>query len=496
MPLRIYNSLTREKQIFTPLDPPKVSMYSCGPTVYGEFHIGNARTFVTADIIRRWLIHSGYQVTYAQNITDVDDKIIRRAEEEGIMPEDVAKKYTQYFLEKLRDLGNLPADHHPKATAHVGPMIAMIKKLEEKGHAYASEDGSVWFDVGSFSDYGKLSRMPLDQMREGERVDEQQQKMKRSPMDFCLWKAAKAGEPSWKSPWGEGRPGWHIECSCMSIKTLGTETIDIHTGGVDLRFPHHENEIAQSEAATGKPFVRYWIHQGMLDIDGEKISKSLGNFVPLDQVLAEIDALTLRYFLISARYRDKLDLTDDNIHKCRSVTERMVAARRESKRLLRGATVKGHWENDPVYTSMWNEFKDGMDDDFNTPKALAVVSKAITNVNTQVWEAESDPQRLHELGKAALFLHDVREALGLSEALEPEDKAIPVETLNMLRKLAMSISVAPPSDGEALVEMLIHQRQEARRSKDFAKADRIRDQMAKAGVILEDKPGETLWKVK
>jgi cysteinyl-tRNA synthetase len=491
MTIKLYNSLSRQKEDFEQLDPPKVRFYSCGPTVYGEFHIGNARTFVMADVLRRWLIERGYQVTYAQNITDVDDKIIDRANKEGVPASDIAERYTAYFFDKLAQLGNLPADHHPRATQHIGGMIGMISRLIKQGHAYASEDGSVWFDVASFKEYGKLSRMPLDQMQQGERVDSEQQKLKRSPIDFALWKAAKEGEPAWKSPWGMGRPGWHIECSCMSMKVLGTETLDIHAGGQDLRFPHHENEIAQSEASTGKPFVKYWVHQGLLDIEGEKMSKSLGNIRNLDDVLKFVDALTLRYFLISARYRDKLDFTQDSLHKCQSVVQRMVIARKEAERLLKAAPeLKGDWEQDAELGALWNEFAEGLDDDFNTPRALGALSKLTTTVNVLATETN-----LERLVRANALLLKMRNALGLGVELEKEDRELDEAMTAKLKGLVETLgSGNAGSDGAALVEQLIELRAAARKAKDFARADGIRKQLAEFGIVLEDKPGETLWK--
>jgi cysteinyl-tRNA synthetase len=496
MGIRVYNTMTRQKQDFFPAHPPHVAFYSCGPTVYGEFHVGNARTFVNVDVIRRWLLHRGYKVRYVQNITDIDDKIIRRANQEGTTAEAIAEKYTAYFLQRLQQLGNLKADDHPMATKYVGPMVQMIRQLESRGHAYSTPDGSVWFEVGTFKEYGRLSQRPLDQMRQGERVDEEISAQKRSPLDFCLWKAAKLGEPSWPSPWGAGRPGWHIECSCMAMRVLGTETIDIHTGGSDLIFPHHENEIAQSEAATGKVFANYWLHFGMLNVDGEKISKSLGNMSSLDDVFKVISPLALRYFFMSARYRDQLEYSDNNLHQCQSATDRMVNASREASRYLANATLDRSWKNEPELDALWNEYHEGMDDDFNTPRALAALAQVVTIVNTrrtQVEVAGADPLGL---SRAAALLSEMRYLLGLSPAMEPEDTDLAPETLVSLRALAgeLGASSSEDADANALMGALIERRAKARVERDFAVADKVRRRLMDAGILLEDKPGQTVWK--
>ncbi len=499
MALLLYNSITRQKEEFKPLKPPKVLFYNCGPTVYGEFHIGNARNFVVFDVIRRWLMKSGYEVDYVQNITDVDDKIIDRANKEGVSTEAITEKYTAYFFEKLKQLGNLQATANPKATTHIGAIIGLIKKLVDKGHAYPTDDGSVWFEVASFKDYGKLSKMPLDQMRQGERIDADQQKLKKSPMDFCLWKAAKPGEPAWKSPWGEGRPGWHIECSCMSMKALNSETLDIHAGGVDLRFPHHENEIAQSEAATGKEFARYWLHNGMLDIDGEKMSKSLGNFKVLDDILTLIDPLTLRYFLISARYRDKLDFSKDNLHKCQSAVERIVNACREAARTLSGQTMDEHWKSEEDLCQFNDDFTAAMNDDINTPMAIGELSKLVTHVNTVRTEVENGQMPSTKLARSLALLQDLREVLGLSPELELPDDTFDEESTENLKALVQELvegfdqgseSLNPPD----LIQLLIDERTKARKEKNFQLADQVRDKLSAIGITLEDKPGETIWK--
>ncbi|CAN5168083.1 cysteine--tRNA ligase [soil metagenome] len=494
--LKIYNSLAREKQEFIPLNPPNVSFYSCGPTVYGEFHVGNARTFVAGDVIRRWLLASGYAVRYVQNITDVDDKIINRAKAEGVQPEDIALKYTDYFFEKLKQLGNLPADAHPRATQYIGPMISMIRKLEQKGCAYATEDGSVWFSVASFPEYGKLSRRPLDQMQQGERGDAAIAAQKKSPLDFGLWKAVKPGEPAWASPWGKGRPGWHIECSCMAMKTFDAETIDLHAGGADLLFPHHENEIAQSEALTGKQFARYWAHSGMLDMDGEKMSKSLGNIKTIDDVLGIIDPLTLRYFLMSARYRDKIDFTDDNLHKCQSAMERTLTAAREAKRTLGGKFAGEDFSAHDELKKLWEEFAEGMDDDFNTPRALAALAKTTTLLNTARLEAEKNGEMLF-IAAALTLLTKMRDTLGLGEALERSVQDVDAATADGLRALITECGGVAngAGTGDELMAEVIRLRAESRKAKNFAVADKIRGRLTELKIALEDKADGTVWKI-
>ncbi|MCC6545702.1 cysteine--tRNA ligase [Candidatus Sumerlaeota bacterium] len=470
MPIQIFNSLTRQKEAFAPLDPAgkRVLFYACGPTVYGKFHIGNARTFVMTDVVRRWLVKRGHDVQFAMNITDVDDKIIRKANDEGVASEVIAARYTDYFLSMLERLGNMGGVIHPKATQHIPQMVTMIADLVARGHAYATPDGSVWFEVGSFRDYGKLSRMPLDEMKQGERVDAAQQQLKRSPLDFALWKGAKEGEPSWPSPWGNGRPGWHIECSSMSMEALHSQTIDIHSGGSDLRFPHHENEIAQSECATGKRFARYWMHMGMLDIEGMKMSKSLGNVKNIDEVMEFIDPLILRYFFMSAKYGDKIDYTESTIHQCQSAMERMITADQSARRIL-GTDSPTDWNSDEELQATWNEFAAGMDDDFNSPRALAAIAKSVTLLNTRIAN-ENDKA---SIARATALLAELREALGISGEL--------------VRKNTGGL-------GDEEIESLIAQRTQAKKDRNFTLADQIRKDLLGKGVQLEDSRTGTIWK--
>jgi len=477
MALRITNTLTGKKEDFVPLDPAGkiVRWYACGPTVYGPIHIGNARTFVVTDTIRRWIEYLGYDLRFVQNITDVDDKIINRANQEGISPEAVADKYTDLFLQHVKMLGVRPATVHPRCTQVIPEMIDFVKALVANGSAYASADGSVWFSVKSFPTYGKLSRKNLDDMRQGERVDPEQQKLKRDPMDFSLWKAAKPGEPSWDSPWGKGRPGWHLECSCMSMQFLESETIDIHSGGADLIFPHHENEIAQSEALSGKPFARYWIHQGMLNIDGDKMSKSLGNFKYIDQLLANFDALTLRHFLISAHYRTELDFTKDNLDAATKASRRYADAQREAATLLGAEPAADAWKSSAECVEFERRFAEAMNDDFNTARAFAVLFDLVTRLNTERAAVQGGGGNREALAALASLLALFRRALGVTPDLEPASDAM-------------------PELGGALLDLLVEVRNDARKAKQFAIGDKIRDRLAAHGIALEDRPDGTRWK--
>lgn len=496
MGLQLYNTFTRSLEPFVPLDPAgrKVTFYNCGPTVYGPFHVGNARNYIVADVLRRWLEHIGYQVRFVQNITDVDDKIIARATEEKRSTDAVAEDYTRMFFDHAGRLGVRRADVHPKATEFIPDMIAMIGRLIEKKHAYTSPDGSVWFNVESFSRYGELSKKPLEELREGERVVAAQQQLKRHPGDFALWKASKPGEPSWPSPWGPGRPGWHIECSCMATALLG-ETIDIHMGGVDLVFPHHENERAQSECATEKAFVRYWIHNGFLNVrddrTGEeaKMSKSLGNFFRIDEVLERYDALTVRHFLISAQYRSPLTFSEGNLKASKAAVRRIVDALRRAERLLGNAGG-----DEPIekylpelstrdrFEALRAEFSNAMNDDLNTPVALGAVFGAVQELNRAMDEVERPTVDASDSSSAItvrvwqrLLRDEFLKVLGLDPVLAADDQ---------------------PADAlvPALLELLIAVRAEARKRKLYDLADLVRTQLQANGITLEDTPSGTVWK--
>jgi len=485
------------KEEFAPISPPHVLFYNCGPTVYDYFHLGNARNFVVADIIRRHLEYRGYKVRFVQNITDIDDKIIKRANEEGIPASEVAEKYTKVFFEQCRALGIRRADLHPKATENIPQMHDLIKKLIDKGHAYVL-DGDVYFSVRSFPTYGQLSGRNIDELLEGARVEVDERK--RDPLDFALWKAAKPGEPAWDSPWGQGRPGWHIECSAMSLAHLG-ESIDIHSGGTDLIFPHHENERAQSEAATGKTFVKYWVHNGFLNINTQKMSKSLGNFFTIDQVLAHYDPLTVKFFLLSAHYRHPLDYNEENMENARNSSRRILDALDTVDKLLALESVEftsafakasanlRETEAQEDIKEKWVQFRrlyeDAMDDDFNTARALSTLHDIVTEI------------------------HEVRKSVGNSS--EDDEQKRPLFAglklyrnilLEFLHLLGLAPALAERGAGtegevvERLMQILIDVRQMARENKEFKMADEIRDRLSTMGISLEDHPQGTIWKRK
>jgi len=474
------------KEEFVPLNPPHVLFYNCGPTVYDYFHLGNARNFVVADIIRRHLEYRGYKVRFVQNITDIDDKIIKRANEESIPANEVAEKYTKVFFEQCRALGIRRADLYPKATENIPQMLDLIKRLIDKGHAYVS-DGDVYFSVRSFPTYGQLSGKNIDELLEGARVEVDERK--KDPLDFALWKNAKPGEPAWDSPWGQGRPGWHIECSAMSLAHLG-ESIDIHSGGTDLIFPHHENERAQSEAATGKTFVKYWVHNGFLNINTQKMSKSLGNFFTIDQVLAHYDPLTVKFFLLSAHYRHPLDYNEENMETALNSSRRILDALDTVDKLLAlesvefieteaSEAIKGKW------VQFRREYEDAMDDDFNTARALSILHDIVTEIHevrkSISNSSENDNQKRPLFAGLKLYRNMLLEflhLLGLDPALAERGAGVEGEMV------------------EQLMQILIDVRQMARENKEFKMADEIRDRLSAMGISLEDHPQGTIWKRK
>ena len=452
--LRIHNTLSRTKEVFIPLEAGRVRMYVCGMTVYDLCHLGHARVFVVFDMVIRWLRASGFAVEYVRNVTDIDDKIIRRAEENGEAPAALTERYIVAMHEDERALGVLPPDHEPRATQYVTQMLEMIGELERKGLAYAATNGDVYYRVRSFADYGQLSGKSLDELRAGERVEVDQ--FKHDPLDFVLWKAAKPGEPAWDSPWGSGRPGWHIECSAMSAELLG-EHFDIHGGGQDLQFPHHENEIAQSEGAHGCKFVNYWMHNGFVRVDNEKMSKSLGNFFTIREILKKYDPEVVRFFILRAQYRSPLNYSDAHLADARSSLTRLYLA-------LRGVAVE------PIEVD-WDEpaaarFKAAMDDDFNTPEAIAVL-----------FDLAGEANRGH--GEAARVLRALGAALGLLQS-----------------DAEQFLKAASSSEGMLAneIEALVAAREAARKAKNFAESDHIRDTLSAAGVILEDSAGGTSWR--
>lgn len=463
--LMVYNDLTREKEEFIPIEPGKVRFYVCGPTVYNYFHIGNARPFVMFDVFRRYLEYLGYEVTYVQNFTDIDDKMINRANELGVTVDELAERFISAYYEDADALGIKRATVNPRATHEIPEIISIVSRLIEKGHAYET-DGDVYFSVDSFPGYGKLSKQCLADLRSGTRVDIDDRK--RDPMDFALWKACKPGEPSWDSPWGKGRPGWHIECSAMATKYLG-ESIDIHGGGSDLIFPHHENEIAQSEAACGGQFVKYWLHNAFLLIDMEKMSKSLGNFKTVHDARKAYNPMVLRYFLLSAHYRSPLNFSQEQLDQAHSALERL----RNSYEDLKFALSKCETgEYDETLRRALEEtrhcFVESMNDDFNTAGALGYVFDLVRAVNVHLTEkAQPDKEGLEQ---ALAFWHDINGILGIFD----EGTAADSET--------------------AEIEALIAERLEARKAKDFRRSDEIRAELAERGIILEDTPQGTRWK--
>lgn len=491
--MRIYNSRTRTKEEFTPIVPGKVTMYTCGPTVYNHIHLGNARTFLSFDVIRRYLEFAGYDVTFAQNITDVDDKIINRAKEEGRTSAEVADEYTDAFVAAMRGLGVEDPDIRPKATEEIPSMIDLIERLIDRGHAY-EVDGDVYFSVRSFPAYGELTGRNVDDLRVGARVDIDERK--RDPLDFALWKAAKPGEPSWASPWGDGRPGWHTECSAMSERYLGLP-FDIHGGGSDLSFPHHENEVAQAVAATGKPFVNYWMHGGMLRIDDEKMSKSLGNFLLIKDVLEEWPADVIRLLMLQTHYRSPLDFSDARLAEAAGALERLRNAvgnaRWLASRPLSDDEVAHDDASENAAATLGRAtdaaraaFIDEMDDDFNTAGALGALFTLTTALNATVDRfaqgASSGVCRV--IARAADEIEELLGVLGFSLA-EEDAGEWPVEVV----ELAAHIVAYGGNDPAHAVDALLAGRQAARADRDWATADAIRDGLAALGFNIEDTAG-------
>ena len=459
--MKIYNTLTKKKEEFVPITPGEVKMYVCGPTVYNLIHIGNARPMIVFDTVRRYFEHRGYKVNYVSNFTDVDDKIIKKAIEEGVDADVISERYIAECKKDMESLNVRPATVHPQATQEICGMLEMIQKLIDDGHAYVADDGTVYYRVRSFRDYGKLSHKNLDDLEGGKRsllVSGEDQK--EEPLDFVLWKPKKEGEPYWESPWCNGRPGWHIECSVMSKKYLGDE-IDIHAGGEDLIFPHHENEIAQSEAANGKPFAHYWMHNAFLNIDNRKMSKSAGNFFTVRDIISKYDPQVLRFFMLSAHYRSPLNFSAELMEAAKNGLERILTAVSNLNFLLSKAedremteAEKKLLEEAKVYTARFDE---AMDDDFNTADAIAAIFELVKFINTNT-DGESSKAYLSALHEQIRELSDV---CGLIVDQKEE----------ML---------------DADIEKLIEERQAARKAKDFARADAIRNELLEKGIVLED----------
>jgi len=475
--MELFNTLTGRKEKFQPRDPGKVAIYVCGPTTYNYIHLGNARAMVVFDTIRRYFIYKGYDVTYVQNFTDIDDKIINRAREEGEDPAALAAKYVQAYFADADALHVRRADVHPKVSEHIPEIIALIQRLLDRGYAYVA-GGDVYFAVRKFPGYGKLSKRSLDEMLAGARVEVDPKKQ--DPLDFALWKAAKPGEPYWESPWGRGRPGWHIECSAMALKYLG-KGFDIHGGGADLIFPHHENEIAQSEAATGEPFVRYWLHNGFITIREEKMSKSLGNIFLVRDLLQQYPAAALRLFLLSTHYRSPLDFDAEKM----TAAERGLARLKNCLVLLDEAETQAVEEDGPEEAAflarleeLQADFEAAMDDDFNTALALAAVYELASEVNSYLHNRARPARAV--LVRARQQFDTWNSVLGI---FPEEEGRIVLEEKQLGDELAAG-----------LLDLLLAVRHEARRRKDFATADRIRDGLKELGILIEDTPQGVRWK--
>ena len=456
--------MTNKKEEFIPLEEGKIKMYVCGPTVYNYFHIGNARPFVFFDVVRRYFEYKGYKVTFVQNITDIDDKLIDQSIKENVPVSEIAKKYIKAFYEDIEALEIRRVDIQPKATEYIGKMIKLIKKLEEKGYAYKS-GGDVYYSVEKFKDYGKLSDRKLDELKAGARVEENENK--KNPFDFTLWKAAKPNEPKWNSPWGEGRPGWHTECVVMSQSLLG-ETFDIHGGGIDLVFPHHENEIAQAEALTGKTFVRYWMHNGYLNIEGQKMSKSLNNFFTARDILKKYKPEAIRFFFLSKHYRSPIDFNEAIIIESQKAVNNFYEALKEIDFLsFKNEEIK---LSDEILKNE-EEFKKAMDDDFNTAKAISVLfelSKIIKNTKNNLQTRKEAAHLLYKLGNVLGFFNRIEEKL--------------MKNIDNLT--------------EKLINLLIEYRNNFKKEKNWTMADKIRNDLDKMGIALKDTKEGTKWSVK
>ena len=467
--MKLFNTMSMQKEEFVPIEPGKVRMYACGPTVYNYIHVGNARPIIMFDVLRRYLEYRGYEVTFVQNFTDVDDKIIKRANEEGITSEEVAKKYIAEYFTDAHALGVREATVHPKATENIQQIIDLITTLIDKGYAY-EVNGDVYYRTLKFKDYGKLSHQPIEDLQSGARIDVND--IKENPLDFALWKAAKPGEPFWESPWGKGRPGWHIECSAMSNRYLG-KTIDIHCGGSDLAFPHHENEIAQSEAANGCKFVNYWLHNGFINIDNKKMSKSLGNFFTVREAAAAYGYDCIRMFMLMSHYRSPLNYSGEILMQAKAALERLRTAKNNLEFFIANGRDGDLSEADAAFAAGLDQYREKfdavMDDDFNTADAISVIFEMVREINAAVSPA-SDPSKA--LAQACLErLLELCDVLGIpfgsDSSEDPEAKAI---------------------------EEKIAARQAARKAKNWAEADRIRDELKAAGIVLEDTPQGVKWK--
>ena len=482
--MRIHNTMTGKKEEFVPVVPGRIRMYVCGITVYDHCHIGHARSAIVFDVMRRYLKYKGLDVTYIKNFTDIDDKIINRANQEGILWSAVAEKYIEEYYRDMESLGVGKADVEPKATEHIPEIIEIVKGLVDKGYAYEVQ-GDVYFEIEKFSDYGKLSKRDLDEMMAGARVHPNEKK--RNPMDFALWKTSKENEPAWESPWGPGRPGWHIECSAMSRKHLG-DTFDIHGGGADLIFPHHENEIAQSEAFTGKPFVRYWVHNGFITVDKEKMSKSLGNFFTIKEILGKFDSEVIRFFLLSTHYRSPIEFSDEQLRESEISIDRYYTTdarideflKQDQKGEKAGPDERQLME---LLGKFREKFGEAMDDDFNTALAIGHVFELIRTVNKYLDGKPSGNKAVELVSRTSDLLKEAGGVLNIF-------RRTPVEWSRGL------MAIKCPEISEEFILSRIKERQAAREKKDWAASDAIRQELEERGIILEDKKEGTGWKVK
>ena len=465
--MRIFNTMTRKKEEFVPMDKNEVKMYSCGPTVYDYFHIGNARPFIIFDTMRRYLEYRGYKVKFVQNFTDVDDKMIKRANKEGITVAELADRFIHEYFKDAKALGIHEATVHPRATQNIDAIIDIIKKLEANGYAY-NVDGNVYFRTRKFAQYGKLSKQPLEDLEAGARIDVNEHK--EDAMDFALWKAKKEGEPAWESPWGEGRPGWHIECSAMANRYLG-ESIDLHSGGQDLIFPHHENEIAQSEGANGKPIAHYWMHNGYININNQKMSKSLGNFFTVRDIAKKYDYEIIRFFMLSAHYRNPVNFSDDLMEQAKSAVERVYTCIDNLKFLSKNAKSRENTEEENEYISKLDGYKEkfiaAMDDDLNTADAIAAIFDIVYAANTSL--SESGDNSKQAVDKTLDLIAELGGVLGLFEKNKDEQTA---------------------PEG---LEELINARAKARAEKNWTEADAIRDKLKAMNIELKDTPMGVKW---
>ncbi len=473
MPMKIYNTLTRRKEEFVPLEPGVAKIYCCGPTVYDRIHIGNARPLCVFDVLRRYLEWRGYEVRYVQNFTDVDDKIIRRANEEGVSSGEIAERYIAEYWIDAKGLGAREATVHPRATENMGEIIAIISGLVEKGYAYAAANGDVYFRTGRYTEYGKLSHQPLDDLEAGARIDVSE--LKEDPMDFALWKAAKPGEPSWPSPWSDGRPGWHIECSAMARRYLG-DTIDIHCGGQDLIFPHHENEIAQSECCNGVPFARYWMHNGHINVNNKKMSKSLGNFFTVRDVAEKYGYEPIRFFLISSSYRSPINYSPEVVEQGITALDRLYNCRDSLRFALSHAGEEEPADAQEIRELLQTrkeQFIAAMEDDLNTADAIATLFELVRDINSRLTssggtsKSTAPCRRLCE--EASALFDELTGVLGLLYSRQE-------------------------SSADAEIEALIAARAEARKQKNWAESDRIRDELKAMGIVVEDTPQGMKWR--